>query len=183
MRPCRQKTDGKLTVAQRAGVKGLGQVQTGLKEETAELTENLEGAPVFALTLRRASEKMEQAAKRLHELKTDKATEDAAKAASDRFKQLLESLKADAAGGGRAGRWWRRWRRGGGGGGGGGNGDGIPATAQLKMLKSLQQEINDRTEAFDELLQAQQDADARAESPSSSGSVKSRVSWLTWFVT
>src|SRR6516165_1539523 len=40
---------------------------------------------------------------------------------------------------------------GGGGGGGGGNGDGIPATAQLKMLKSLQKEINDRTEALDEL--------------------------------
>ena len=58
----RQKTEGKLTVAQRAGVKGLGQVQAGLKEETAELTENLEGAPVFALTLRRASEKMQRVA-------------------------------------------------------------------------------------------------------------------------
>ena len=29
--------------------------------------------------------------------------------------------------------------------------DGIPATAQLKMLKTLQQEINERTEALDEL--------------------------------
>ena len=93
----RQKAEGKLTVAQRAGVKGLGQVQSGLKEETADLTENLDGAPVFALTLRRATEHMQRAADALLELKTGKPTEDAARAASDRFKQLLESLKADAA--------------------------------------------------------------------------------------
>lgn len=52
----RQKTDGKLTIGQRAGVKGLGEVQTGIREETADLIENLEGAPVFALTLRRVGE-------------------------------------------------------------------------------------------------------------------------------
>ena len=143
----RRKNDDKLTMAQRAGVKGLGQVQTGLKEETAELIEKLDGAPVFALTLRRASQNMETVAKRLQETKTDKSTEEAARAASDRFKQLLESLKADAAangaqGGGGGG--------GGAGGGGGGNGDGIPATAQLKLLKTLQQEINERTDSFDE---------------------------------
>ncbi|MFI5459268.1 MAG: DUF4175 domain-containing protein, partial [Isosphaerales bacterium] len=96
----RQKNDGKLTIAQRAGVKGLGQVQTGLKEETAEITESLEGAPVFALTLRRAAGSMETAALRLEALKTDKPTERAAQAASERFKQLLESLKADAGGDG-----------------------------------------------------------------------------------
>src|SRR5581483_4693082 len=41
---------------------------------------------------------------------------------------------------------------GGGGGGGGGpqapGGDGIPAVAQLKALRALQQEVNDRTAAF-----------------------------------
>ena len=160
----RQKNDGKLSIAQRTGVRGLGQVQSGLKEETAELIENLDGAPVFALTLRRAKESMENAAKRLAELKTDGLTEHAAKAASDRFKQLLESLKSDSAGGGQGG-----GGGGGGGGGAGGNGggDGIPATAQLKMLKSLQQEINDRTEALDEVqrrnqkLTPDQDAELR----------------------
>ena len=35
-------------------------------------------------------------------------------------------------------------------------GDGIPATAQLKMLKTLQQEINERTESFDELRRRNQ---------------------------
>jgi hypothetical protein len=42
----RRKSGGKLTIAQRAGVKGLGEVEAGLKEETAEMTESLEGAPV-----------------------------------------------------------------------------------------------------------------------------------------
>ena len=107
----RQKAQGRFTVAQRAGVKGLGQVQAGLKEETADLTENLDGAPVFALTLRRASDSMQQAADQLLELKTGKSTEDAARAASDRFKQLLESLKADAwRWPARRRWWWRRWR-------------------------------------------------------------------------
>ena len=38
-----------------------------------------------------------------------------------------------------------------GGGAGGDGGDGIPPAAQVKMLKSLQEEINERTEYFDEL--------------------------------
>ena len=42
---------------------------------------------------------MQQAADQLLELKTGKSTEDAARAASDRFKQLLESLKAENGGG------------------------------------------------------------------------------------
>lgn len=97
---------------------------------------------------------MDEAARRLGELKTDNTTVAAAKAASDRFKQLMESLKADAAGAG--GQGGGGGGGGGGAGGGGGNGDGIPATAQLKMLKSLQQEINDRTETFDEMQRRNQ---------------------------
>ncbi|MGO9470050.1 MAG: DUF4175 domain-containing protein [Isosphaeraceae bacterium] len=146
----RQKSDGKLTIAQRAGVRGLGQVEAGLKDETTELVEKLEGAPVFALTLKRASQSMDQAARRLAEIKTDRLTSQAAKAASGRFKQLIDALKSDAANGGQ--------RQGGGGGGGGGGGagggenpDGVPATAQLKMLKALQQEINEKTETLEEV--------------------------------
>ena len=40
-----------ITIAQRAGIRSLGRVQEGLKDETGELIEKLEGAPVFALTL------------------------------------------------------------------------------------------------------------------------------------
>lgn len=144
----RVDSDGKLTIAQKAGVRGLGQVQAGLEEETGGVIEQLDGAPVFSLTLKRAAENMRTAASRLQALKTDQPTQEAARAASRRFQQLLDSLKADDAknGGGQGG-----GGGGGGGGGDGGGGDGIPATAQLKMLKTLQQEINDRTESFDEL--------------------------------
>ena len=69
------QNQGKLTIAQRAGVRGLGQVQAGLKEETGGLIEQLEGAPVFSLTLRKATENMETAAARLQGLKTDQETQ------------------------------------------------------------------------------------------------------------
>ena len=96
----RAQNEGKLTPAQQRGVRGLGQVQSGLKDETGELAEKLDGAPIIALTLRRASDNMDTAAKRLQEIKTDTETEKAQKAAAERFKQLLDSLKADAAGNG-----------------------------------------------------------------------------------
>ncbi|MGE5754118.1 MAG: DUF4175 domain-containing protein, partial [Planctomycetaceae bacterium] len=142
----RARREGRLTLAQRAGIRNLGLVESGLREETGELVEKLEGAPVFALTLKRAAEGMETAARRLQELKTDEETRRAAVAAADRFKQLIESLKPDAPKQGGA-------QKGGDGdgGGGSGSGDGIPPAAQVKMLKALQQEINERTEFYDEL--------------------------------
>ncbi len=145
----RRQSNGKLTIAQRAGIRGLGQVQGGLKDETGGLIEQLEGAPVFSLTLKRAMESMEKAAGRLQAMKTDDETQQAVRSASHRFEQLIDALKEDdAKQGGQGG--------GGGGGGGAGGGDGIPATAQLKMLKTLQQEINERTESFDELRRRNQ---------------------------
>jgi hypothetical protein len=149
----RRQSGGKFTIAQRTGVRGLGQVQSGIKDETAGLTEQLEGAPVFSLTLRRAAENMQTAAERLAGLKTDEETQRAVRSAAHRFDQLIDALKADSA---------KQGGQGGGGGGGGGDGggrgggDGIPATAQLKMLKTLQQELNERTEQFDELSRRNQ---------------------------
>ncbi len=149
----RAAKQGKLTIAQRTGIRGLGQVEAGLKDETGELIEKLEGAPVFALTLKRAAESMTTAAERLQALRTDEETRRAAVAATNRFKQLIESLKPDKPkqGGQQEG------GGGGGGGGGGSPGDGIPAAAQLKMLKALQEEINERTEYYDELRRRQQE--------------------------
>jgi DNA repair exonuclease SbcCD ATPase subunit len=143
----RQQAGGKLSIAQRSGVRGLGQVQSGLKDETGELIQKLDGVPVFSLTLKRAVENMDDAAKRLLSIKTDAETQASARSAADRFKQLLESLKPDSGknggGGGQGG-------GGGGQGGGGGDGDGIPATAQLKLLKALQEDVNQQTEALEE---------------------------------
>ncbi|SIO67299.1 protein of unknown function [Singulisphaera sp. GP187] len=141
----RAKREGSLTIAQRNGVRGLGRVQEGLKDESAGLTEKLEGAPVFALTLKRAGQAMDEAAQRLLTLKTDEETQRAARSAARRFEQLINSLKPDKPKNGGQG------QGGGDGQGGGGGGDGIPPAAQVKMLKALQEEINDRTEFFDEL--------------------------------
>jgi hypothetical protein len=95
---------------------------------------------------------METAARRLEDIKTDEETQQAARAAAERFKQVLDSLKADRGrNGGQGGQGGGQGGGGGGQGGGNGNDDGIPPTAQLKLLKALQQEINDRTEALDEI--------------------------------
>jgi hypothetical protein len=145
----RVASNGKFTSAQRADVRTLGQVESRLKDETSDLIERLEGAPVFALTLKKAAEHMELAARRLQRFQTDEDTQGAEKAAARRLKQLLESLKPDLPGNGGQ-------QDGGGGGGGGGGaggaGDGIPTAAQVKMLKALQKELNERTEQLDELV-------------------------------
>ena len=152
----RAENDGKLSLAQRTGVRDLGRVQAGLKDEATELIDRLgEGAPVFGLTLKKAAQGMEDAARRLQALKTDEATVRAERLASARFQQLVDSLKPDKPKNG------GQQQQGGGQGGEGaqpkGGGDGIPAAAQIKMLRSLQQELNERTDFFDELLRRQKE--------------------------
>ena len=154
----RAANDGKLTLAQRTGVRDLGRVQAGLKDEATELIDRLgEGAPVFGLTLKKVAEGMEAAAQRLQALKTDDPTVRAEKQASGRLQQLVDSLKPDKAKNGQGGGQPPPGGGGGGGGGPQGGGDGIPASAQIKMLKSLQEEINERTDFFDELLRRQKE--------------------------
>src|SRR5689334_20677497 len=74
----RTKNQNKLTIAQRTGIRQLAGVQEAIKDETADLIEKLEGAPVFALTLKRAAAAMDTAAQRLQSLKTDEPTQRAA---------------------------------------------------------------------------------------------------------
>ena len=153
----RAANDGKLTLGQRAGIRDLSRVQSGLKDEATELIDKLgEGAPVFTLTLKRAAQGMEDAAKRLQALQTDEATIRAEKLASSRFQQLVDSLKPDK---GKPGQN-QPPQQGGDQGGQGqtpGGGDGIPAAAQIKMLRSLQLELNERTDFYDELLRRQKE--------------------------
>ncbi|WP_435016661.1 DUF4175 family protein [Tundrisphaera sp. TA3] len=147
----RADAEGKLTLAQRSGVRELGRVQAGLKDEAGELGDRLgEGAPVFKLAIKKASEGMETAAQRLQTLKTDEGTVRAQKLAALRLRQLLDSLKQEQ--GKKGGQQGGDQQGGGQQGGQQGGGDGFPPAAQIKMLKMLQQEINERTDFFDELL-------------------------------
>src|SRR5262249_37164174 len=133
--------------------------QKALGKETATVTEEkLSGAPVFARILERAAKEMEQAADRMRKHRQevlDKGkpeSPDGAEAARlqkevlRRLDQLLDALKEPPS---------RPMRPGGGEGGDGGNGgggrppgDGIPALAQLKLLRALQADVNQRTDTF-----------------------------------
>lgn len=135
----------------------LSKHQKDLGQETANLADDkLAGAQVFARTLHRAAKAMSQAGDRLfqhREQVKDKGkpeTPDGAEAlrlqqeALRRLEQLLEAVKQEPG---------QRLRPAGGGGGGGGQGgkppgDGIPALAQLKLLRALQADVNQRTDEF-----------------------------------
>lgn len=145
-----------------------GQRQLG--QDTATLAkEKLDGAPVFARVLDRAAQAMQQASQRLSEHsqalqprrkaalldeqakslqwqpEDEAAFERVAKAQQNalrRLDQLLDTLKEQSAGG---------MRNGGGGGQDGSGrppGDAIPPLAQIKLLRAMQAEINQRTDEF-----------------------------------
>jgi hypothetical protein len=133
--------------------------QKGLGEETAEVAEKkLSKTPVFARLMRRASEAMSEASERMGEVVKqpvdqlpDAETARLQQQAQRRLTQVVDALKEAAE--------KMEQARGGGGGGDEGDdgeaaaqsapsGDGIPPVAQLKLLRDLQKDINQRTENF-----------------------------------
>jgi hypothetical protein len=134
--------------------------QKGLGEETAELAEKrLSKAPVFSRLMRRASEAMSAASERMTIVAKDQVnpkdlpdgeTAQLQQLAQRRLTQVVEALKEAAE------RMEQAKDNGGGGGDEGGDNaagsappsDGIPPLAQLKLLRDLQKDINERTETF-----------------------------------
>jgi len=132
--------------------------QQGLGTETKEVAaKRLTGAPVFARLMRRANEAMTEASQRMETVAKqpvepaqlpDAETARLQQQALRRLNQVVDALKeaaekmqqAKGGGGGSGGE--------GGSGGGGAPGDGIPPLAQLKLLRDLQKDINQRTETF-----------------------------------
>lgn len=133
-------------------LRDLVEVQNGLGEETDELAETLKAAEVFALALRGAAKQMQRASTRLDARLTDVETQNQEQAAEHRLAEILEILNAkddgedsskeppdeqksddeqpaDAQP----------------------PADIIPQLAQLKVLKSLQISLNERTAQLDEL--------------------------------
>ena len=84
-----------------------------------------------------------------------KATIDAQELTPAGFQQLIDSLKPEKGKDGRRAANGEREARAGAGQPTEGSGDGIPPTAQIKMLRTLQQELNERTDFFDNLLRRQ----------------------------
>jgi hypothetical protein len=140
---------GNWTRGQLKSLVGLAEVQRSLRDGTEKLAEQVKAAEVFALALRGAARQMQVAAARLAERRTDAATVDAEKAALKRFLDLTESLKPE-----------KKKRA---------NGekppengeedkpeegppsDAIPQLAQLKMLKTMQEDLLQRTARLDEI--------------------------------
>jgi hypothetical protein len=143
----------------KASLRDLADNQKGLAEETAAVAKkDLSAAPIFARLMDRSARSMQQAGKRFADMVRnppevdalpDRESSAAQKLALKRLEHLLDSLKESqdnptplSRGGGEGG------GEGGGGGGGGGDDDGLPPMAQLKLLRAMQKEVNERTEAF-----------------------------------
>jgi hypothetical protein len=155
----------------KASLRDLGANQQGLSEETANVArKDLTSAPVFARLVERAARSMAKAGQRLASMVRETPPLDALPDgevqseqanALRRLDQLLAALKEsiddprplsrDGDGDGD-----------GGGGGGSGDDGGLPPTAQLKLLRSLQKEVNDRTAEFAKKHSALEAIDAKA---------------------
>ncbi len=125
----------------------LAETQRNLKRDTDHLVETLKAAEIFALALRGASRQMQRAAERLAENKTDAATISAEVAAKQRFLELILALKPES------GSNAQPDSVGAGTDLGGPPVDGIPQLAQLKMLKTIQENLLKQTTQLDERKQ------------------------------
>lgn len=141
-----REKEGKLTRGQTQSVLGLSRAEQGLAGEAAALQEKLAEAKVFHLVIEEAVEQMNVAAEQLGDKATDQATQRSLDRAANKFGQLLDSLRKDNPKNAQAQQQGNQGEGQGPGGAQGGGQDGIPSIAQIKLLKSLQQEIRDDTE-------------------------------------
>ncbi|QDV33611.1 DUF4175 family protein [Tautonia plasticadhaerens] len=150
----REAGGGRLSRADSFDVRNLGRAQSGLKEETESLTERLDGAPVFKLSLERAAARMVEAAEGLAGVETGRDTQRAEEAASQWLERLVASLDPPDEDEEQGDQQQQQGGQQGQPGQQGNPGDGIPAEAQIRMLKAMQEDINIRTQELDELKDA-----------------------------
>jgi hypothetical protein len=136
----------------RGSLGDLAEWERGLADEAESLAErDLASAEVFARQLRRAAEAMKQAgqafaghAGKVRETDTTQPEEAARlqQQAHRRLQSLLDALKSED------GEAMRGGANRGASGQGRSPGDGIPPTAQLKLLRTMQAEVNEQTKEF-----------------------------------
>jgi hypothetical protein len=153
---------GKWMRGTRASLADNSRAQKGLGAETEDVAaKRLTGAPVFARLMRRAAEAMSDAGKRMDDIFEDVKTPENVDLKKlpdaelgrrqqlalrrltqvvDALKEAAEKMQQQAKSGASSGP--------GGDGNSGPPGDGIPPVAQLKLLRDLQKDVNDRTETF-----------------------------------
>ncbi|MBX9789863.1 MAG: hypothetical protein K2Y37_13180 [Pirellulales bacterium] len=154
-----RKPTGNLTRGQQVGVLELARTQLGLADQTGALAKKLAAAAAFALALDGAFDDMIAAVEKIRELDTGPATQAVQRHALARLEQLLAALEPDKPEDQQGG------QEGAGEGGqqaGGQQGEMLPDTAQLKLLKLLQLDINERTRGVAERMQGGRDAQGDA---------------------
>ena len=136
---------GQFTRGQAVSARNLARQQQTLQDETRGLAEKLADVEVFHMVLGDAAAQMALAAGRLQRRDTGELTQAAETRAIRRIDQLLEALKPDFEDG--------PSEDGSGSGGQGGAGgqatDAVRTLAELKMVKLLQEDLNEQTRGLD----------------------------------
>jgi hypothetical protein len=141
----------KLTRGQTIALRDLARQEAALDKETRQLASKLAEAQVFNLVLRSAADEMELAANLLSRQDLSSATLAAEQRALKRFQQLLDAMKPSPKKNGQ-GQEQQPGEQPEGQPGDQAPTDGIPAVAQLKLLKILQEEVKLRTEELNQKL-------------------------------
>jgi DNA repair exonuclease SbcCD ATPase subunit len=145
---------GRLTRGQAESARDLARQQRALADETLAFAESFAEAPVFHAALTGAAGDMNRSAARLARRLLDDTTERIQQAAIERLGNLLDALKPDQqegdagepGGGGQ-----------GGAGAGGGGGGRVTSLVELKLLKTMQEDLYRRTVELHEARQRRGD--------------------------
>ena len=149
---------GSLTRAQLKTLRDLSEVERGLQADAEQMEKSLKVAEVFSLVLRRLSRSLKMSADRLSEKKVDAAALSLQRDAVKKIESLLAVLKPDEQkpqangqqappppGQGQNPDEQQKPEQ------GQPPGESLPQLAQLKLLKSLQEEFLERTQLLDSL--------------------------------
>ncbi|QDT92897.1 coiled-coil domain-containing protein [Gimesia algae] len=144
---------GRWSRGQLKSLKLLQQTEQDLQLKSEKVAEKLAKAPVFKLAIEKAIDHLKTAVDRLDQRLTDELTLDAEQNAESRFKTLLQALneKTDPEQTEEQSGANQQMRP----------SDQIPIIAQLRLLKLLQQDILDRTTAFNDALTPQKNITAK----------------------
>jgi hypothetical protein len=149
---------GRLTRGQMRGLQSLAESERQVRNETERITNELQNADVYQWALRRGAAAMQEAAERLGTQATDARTVALETEGWSRLRELSQLLKPDTAPAEDSpGQQEQRSRA-----AEAEPNEGVPMLAQLKLLKSLEQDLALRTQELDHQRQEKVDS-VRAE--------------------
>jgi len=138
-----EQSQGELTRAQAISVGDLGKQQHEMSQEAAELAAKMAATPVFRLALQQADRQMQRAALLLDGQKTGQPTQQAEQRAIDLLTHAVEALKPAAGGPQEQESESQPGEQ------NANAADPSQMLAELKLLKWMQDDVNQRTEALD----------------------------------